>query len=105
VVALSASDPKAAKVPATVTIPAGQSSVSFPVQRSGVSITRTVTLTATYNGRTASASITVAPGDKLSGLSATYSQSTHVLTVSANDSQATLQVYIVEYAVERQCRE
>lgn len=86
VLTLSASDPKAAKVPATITVPAGQSSVSFPVQGSGVSIATTVILSATFNGATASTSVTVAPGDKPSITAATYSQSTHVLTVSATDT-------------------
>jgi DNA-binding beta-propeller fold protein YncE len=92
----SASDPKAAKVPSTVTVPAGQLSVSFPVQGSGVSITTTVTLTAQYNGGTASASLTVAPGDSLKITMATFSTSTHVLTVNATGSnqQATLNVYL-----------
>ncbi len=96
VLTLSASDPKAAKVPSTVTVPAGQSSVSFPVQGSGVSITTIVTLVAQYNGGTASASLTVAPGGKLTITSATYSQSTQVLKVRANDSnpQATLNVFL-----------
>jgi DNA-binding beta-propeller fold protein YncE len=96
VLTLSASDPKAAKVPATVTVPAGQSSVSFAVQGSGVSIASTVTLTAQYNGGTASTVLTVAPGDKISVTSATYSQSTHVLTVTASDTnpQAILNVYL-----------
>jgi DNA-binding beta-propeller fold protein YncE len=83
---LSASDPKAAKFPAAITVAAGQTSVSFPVQGSGVPTTTTVTLSAKYNGGTASASLTVAPGDKLSITLATYSQSTRVLTVSATDS-------------------
>ena len=46
VLTLSASDTKAAKVPATVTVPAGQTSVSFAVQGSGVSAVRVVALTA-----------------------------------------------------------
>lgn len=86
VLTLSASDPKAAKVPSTVTVAAGQSSVSFPVQGSGVSTATTVTLTAQYNGGTATASLTVAPGDKVTITPATYSQSTQVLTVSATDT-------------------
>jgi hypothetical protein len=93
-VALSASDPKAAKVPATVTVPVGLSSVSFSVQGSGVSATTAVTLRATYNGGTAAVSLTVAPGDTLRVTSATYSQSTHVLTVTATGtgSAATITV-------------
>jgi DNA-binding beta-propeller fold protein YncE len=96
VLTLSASDPKAAKVPSTVTIQGGQFSVSFPVQGSGVSVTTAVTLTATYNGGTASTILTVAPGDKINITSATFSQATHVLTVNATDTnpQATLNAYL-----------
>ncbi|HYL73801.1 MAG TPA: hypothetical protein VEU96_06325 [Bryobacteraceae bacterium] len=96
VLTLASSDPKAAKVSSTVTIPAGQSSISFPVQGSGVSATTTVTLTATYNGGTASASLTVAPGDSLKIGKATFSPSTHLLTVAATgtNSQATLNVFL-----------
>jgi hypothetical protein len=95
VVALSSSDPKAAKVPSSVTVPAGQMSASFAVQGSGVSAATAVTVTAQYNGGTASASLTVVPGDKVTILSVTYSQSTHVLAVSATDttSAATLNVF------------
>jgi hypothetical protein len=66
------------------------------VQGSGVSIATTVTLTAQYNGGIASTVLTVAPGDKISIASATYSQSTHVLTVTASDTnpQAILNVYL-----------
>lgn len=93
---LAASDPKSAKVAGTVTVPAGQTTVSFPVQGSGVSVTTVVTLMASYNGGTATTSLTVVPGDKLSCTSATYSQSTHVLTVSAadNNPRATLRVFL-----------
>ena len=96
VVALSASDPKAAKVPSAVTIPAGQTSVSFAVQGSGVSVTTTVALMAKYNGGIASATLTVAPGDKVTISSATFSQSTRTLTVNAAGSnpQATLNVFL-----------
>ena len=96
VVTLSASDPKPAKLPSTVTVPAGQSSVSFQIQGNGVSTTTTVTLNATYNGGTASTSLTVAPGDKVTITKATYSTSTHILTVTATDTnpQATLNVFL-----------
>jgi hypothetical protein len=66
------------------------------VQGNGVSSTTAVTLAAKYNGGTASASLTVAPGDKVTNTTATYSQSTHLLAVSATDSnpQATLNVFL-----------
>ncbi len=83
VLALSASDSKSAKFPSTVTIAAGQSSVSFAVQGSGVSSTTTVTLMAAYNGGSASVSLTVAPGDSLKITGATYSKSQQLLQVKA----------------------
>jgi DNA-binding beta-propeller fold protein YncE len=94
VVTLSSSDPKPAKFPSTVTIPAGQSSVSFAVQGSGVSATTTVTLTAQYNGGTASTTLTVAPSDSLKITSATYSKSQQLLQVQATgtNSAATISV-------------
>ena len=96
VIALSASDPRAAKVPSTVTVPAGQSSATFQVQGSGVSAATVVTLTATYNGGSATTTVTVAPGDKVTITSAKFSQSSRVLSVTATDSnaQATLQVFL-----------
>jgi DNA-binding beta-propeller fold protein YncE len=96
VITLSATDPKVAKIPATMTVAAGQLSVSFPVQGNGVSIATTITLTAQYNGGTATASLTVAPADKVTITATTYSQSTHLLNVSATDtnSQAILNVYL-----------
>jgi hypothetical protein len=84
--ALGSSNPKGAKVPANVTVPAGQSSVSFPVQGSGVSATTLVTLTAQYNGGTATRTLTVAPGDSLHITSATYSASHQLLQVNATGS-------------------
>jgi hypothetical protein len=96
VLTLSSSDPKAAKVPATATVPAGQSSVSFAVQGGGVSVATNVTLTAQYNGGTASSSLTVAPGDKVTITKATFSTSTLFLTANATDTstQATLSVFL-----------
>jgi hypothetical protein len=69
-----------------VTVPAGQSSVSFAVQGNGVSAATTITLSANCNAAAASTALTVAPGDKVKITSATYSQSTHVLAVAATDS-------------------
>ena len=88
VVALSASDNKAAKFPSSVTVSAGQSTASFPVQANGVSAPVDVALTAAYNGGTASTTVTVAPGDKISITSVAYSQSTQILTVNATDSSS-----------------
>jgi hypothetical protein len=93
---LSASDSRSAKFPASVTVPAGLTSVTFAVQGSGVSAATTVTLTAQYNGGTASASLTVAPSDSVKVSTATFSTSTHVLTVkvTGTNPQAVLSVYL-----------
>ena len=94
VVALSASS-SAAKVPATVTVAAGQTSATFGVPGNGVSAVTTVTLGASYQGPfapmgpvSASAGLTVAPTDTLKALkgAVTWSTSTHVLTVNATST-------------------
>ena len=65
VIALTASNPQPAKFPATVTVPAGQSSAIFSIQGTGVGAATTVTLTATFNGGSANTTLTVSPGDKI----------------------------------------
>jgi len=87
-VALTSSDPKAAKVPSSVTVPAGQTSATFQVQGSGVAAQTVVTLPAVFNGGTARTTVTVAPGDKVNITSATFSQSSRLLTVTATGSNA-----------------
>jgi DNA-binding beta-propeller fold protein YncE len=88
VVTLTASDPKAVKIPATVSIAAGQTTVSFPVQGNGVSAVTNVTLLATGNGGTAKTSLTVAPGDTVKITTVTWSSSTKLLSVTATGSNA-----------------
>lgn len=94
VLTLSASDTKPAKFPGTLTVAAGQASVSFAVQGNGVSVATNVTLMATSNGGTAGAALTVAPGDSLKITSATWSNSTKLLQVNGTGTNpaATLQV-------------
>ncbi len=60
-VALSSSKPAVASVPASAIVPAGAGGVSFPVSTSPVTSTTSVTLTATANGLTRSATISVTP--------------------------------------------
>ncbi len=94
VVALSASDTKPAKFPATVTVAPGQTSATFNVQGNGVSAISTVTLSASYtgalspSGTVASAVLTVAPTDVLHVTKATWSTSAQVLTVTATSTNA-----------------
>jgi hypothetical protein len=91
-IALSASDTKPARFPATVTVPAGQTSVPFSVQGNSVSGVSTVTLTASYQGplaltpSSASASLTVTPVDSLKVTSATWSTAAQSLTVTATST-------------------
>ena len=94
VVALSSSDPKPAKFPATVTVPAGQSTVSFTVQGNGVSVATPVVLKAASNGGSASASLTVAPGDSVKVTKATWSRSSQVLLVTGTSTNATATILV-----------
>jgi hypothetical protein len=71
VVQLASSNPTVAQVPATVMVVGGQSSASFTVNTSTVPSNSSSTISATYNGTTRTAALTVlAPG-----LSASFSVS------------------------------
>lgn len=60
-VSLTSSDPAVATVPASVTIPAGKNSAIFNIGTSGVGSAQTITISATYNGVTKTATLTVQP--------------------------------------------
>ena len=60
-VALSSSNAAVAQVPSSVTVAAGASSASFTVSTSVVTASTTVNISATYNGVSRSASLTVTP--------------------------------------------
>lgn len=60
-VGLSSSDPTAAPVPASVTIPAGKSATSISILTGTVTSAKTVSVTGTQGTNTASASVTVNP--------------------------------------------
>lgn len=62
VVSLSSSNTSAASVPATVTVAAGTGSITFPVTTYAVSSDQSVTLSASYNGVTVTALLTVKQG-------------------------------------------
>jgi len=59
VVSLSSSNPKAASVPASVTVAAGDSSATFKITAGNVNTAVPVTLTASYSGISKTASLTV----------------------------------------------
>ena len=48
-------------VPTTVTVPAGATDVTFPIQTAGVATTQTTTITATYNSASESSPLLVTP--------------------------------------------
>jgi len=60
-IALTSSDPTHAKVPATVTVPTGATSVTFTVTTSAIPATSAATITATYLGGTDKAAVTLSP--------------------------------------------
>ena len=59
-VALTSSDPDVAAVPASVTVPAGAKSASFPISTNAVSVTM-VTISAAYGGETRSMLVRILP--------------------------------------------
>jgi hypothetical protein len=61
VVALSSSNPALASVPASVTVPAGETSASFPISTALAAESAVVTITATLSGLAKSASLEVGP--------------------------------------------
>ncbi len=60
-VSLASSDPAVASVPASVTVPAGEATYRFPVDPKQVLTATPVTLSATADGRTVEAPLTVLP--------------------------------------------
>jgi peptidoglycan/xylan/chitin deacetylase (PgdA/CDA1 family) len=61
VVTLSSSNTSVATVPASVTIAAGSTSITFAVTTAAVTASTSVTITATYNGASQTATLTVTP--------------------------------------------
>lgn len=80
-VTLVSSVPAAAQVPTSIKVPAGKSSITFPITTSPVNADQPVKITATYNSTTASGSVTVdtallssvsvSPSPETGGLTAT----------------------------------
>ncbi len=68
VITLTSSNPAAATVPASVTVPRGAASASFTVRTSGVTVGTAVGITATFAGSSLSATLNVQPSVALSSL-------------------------------------
>lgn len=89
VVSLSSSNPSAAAVPATVTVPAGAASATFSVTTTPVSATTAVTLGASYDGATLNAVLTLTPAPPPSVVPSSLSLSPSSVT-SGSFSQGTV---------------
>jgi LmbE family N-acetylglucosaminyl deacetylase len=83
-VALSSSNPSAASVPATVTVPVNATSATFTVNTGAVSATTTVTISAAFASGTRTATLTVTPVT-VSGLTLSPAS-----VVGGGDSQGTV---------------
>ncbi|MET0753293.1 MAG: hypothetical protein ABWZ66_07960, partial [Pyrinomonadaceae bacterium] len=78
-VALSNDNPNLVSIPSSVTIPAGQTSASFPVQTSTTGVTTIINVSASYGGVTKTTGLTVAaPSENIPISSVTLSPSTVV---------------------------
>jgi Putative Ig domain len=99
-VILSSSNPQAAAVPSTATVPAGATSATFPITTGTVAASTTVAIEATYSGTlTAHLTITAASTlatDTVSVTRAEYDSAKQQLRVDAGSSGtgATLQVFL-----------
>lgn len=71
-VVLSSNDTAAARVPASITVPAGSRSITFLVDTSTVQAATTVVITGTYGGASMSATLTVTPPGGSSGLGPSF---------------------------------
>jgi hypothetical protein len=98
VVSLANSNTAVATVPASVTVSAGATSVSFTVTTRSVTTQTSVTLTATAGGvsRQAVLTVTPQPADTVSVTRAEYKVSDRQLRLEATgtNSSATLRVYV-----------
>jgi hypothetical protein len=96
-VALSSSNTGAATVPASVTVPAGATSVKFTVTSRAVTASTAVTVSAAYQAVTRTASLTVNPattGDTVAIQRAEYSSGRLRVEATSTNSAATLRVYV-----------
>jgi hypothetical protein len=96
-VSLSSSSSPIVSVPASVTVPAGAASANFTVNTTSVSSQFSAIVTASLNGLSTSAPLTVTPAGDTVGISrAEYTASNRTLRVEASSTRtnATLQVFV-----------
>ena len=87
-ITFTSSDTGALQVPATVTVPQGASSVSFPVTSKSTSALKSVIVTATFNGASVTSSVTVNPTPTVTISQADYDSTTGTLKLHADTSYA-----------------
>ena len=88
VISLTSSDPGTLQVPATVTIPYGATSAIVNATTNGVASAKGVTLTATYNGSSATGTVQVLPIPTVVITQADYLTDTQMLKVTATSTFA-----------------
>ncbi|MBL8240660.1 MAG: VCBS repeat-containing protein [Bryobacterales bacterium] len=89
-ISLTSGNPALAAVPATVTVPAGASSVSFPIALSPVAVNTPVNLSATLDGITQVTMITLLrPADTVTIAKAIYTAKAFQLKLDATSTSAT----------------
>jgi hypothetical protein len=96
---LSSANPQVAGVPATVTVPAGETSATFPIVTTAVPFTQSVTIDATHTGTLQQRLTVTAPvpanADAVSISRVEYDTAKHQLRIDASSSGsgAVLKVY------------
>jgi hypothetical protein len=96
VVTLSSSLPSTATVPASVSVPSGSKTATFPVSAFNVSATTSAVVSATLQGTTKTGTVTVLKENStvtITKAEYTVSKSTLLVEATSNDRVATLQVY------------
>jgi hypothetical protein len=86
-VALSSSDPSAANTPQTLAIAAGQTGATATLPTSAVSASTSVTISASYNGSTAGANLSIMPAGS-SGSSGSFTVSVQPATLTVLQGKA-----------------
>ena len=96
VVTLSSSLPTLVTVPASVSVPSGSKTATFPVSAFNVSATTSAVVSATLQGTTKTGTVTVLKENStvtITKAEYTVSKSTLLVEATSNDRVATLQVY------------
>lgn len=90
IITLASSNPAIAAVPATVTVPAGASAVDFPITLNPVAVDSPVVISASFDGITRTAALTVLkPRDTVAISKSQFNSRTFDLRIEATSTSAT----------------